>query len=408
MKYLTFLLLLFTPINGFRITIDKSSIAPNTTYSSTVIAPAPAFYPRMFMLTYPNGTQTAAGTVARHLNSEARIRFVVRTSITPEIFVELSSVITDTSGDPSVDLDNGFTYQMPNGTLLCAYRYHIGNGTNRLYRIRTSVSYDYGMTWIYFSTVAEGPIGIWEPFMYRWSGDDSNPNAVHVSYSAELTNGGEQDIVIQDSDDGGSNWSNISSRIHTAGSRNGMPGIVELFDHSLIAVFEGFWTGEWGHFTVNSARSFDGGITWPQREIVHTPPPMNNNVSPGTAGGNTLSSGSPQVAVCPDTGKIVVIYMTNEPSNGSLPWPSGASLGSVSAHLNYSNPTQLLNWTLVPEAIIPITSSFGFWPSFLLDPEAPFRSLPKNGVKAVDYSLRVAYQGDDSVGYLTESTLCID
>ena len=388
---------------GYMVTSSFTTTPPTKVeYSSTQISPAPAYYPRMFMLTYPNNTQVAAGTVSKITSGSHRIVFVIRTSNTPEIFTELTNVIDDTSGDPSVDLDNGYTFQMPNGTLICGYRYHIGNNSQRLYRIQTSISNDYGNTWSPASTIIEGPIGVWEPFIYRTSYDENYPNNVHVAYSAELTNGGIQDIVIQNSTDGGFHWME-QSRIHTDGSRNGMPGIVELFDHSLVAIFEGFWTDIWGHFTVNSARSFDGGLTWPQREIVHTPPSAGFGPN-----GHTLCSGSPQINICPDTGKIVVVYMTNEPNNGSQPWPAGASLGSVSAHLNYSNPAQLLNWTLVPEAIIPITTKAAYWPSFLSDPQDPLRKTSTKNGKGIDYSMRIAYQGDDSAAYITDSTVCID
>jgi hypothetical protein len=428
----------------------SASASPSTPLRdpSTVLSPAPAFYPRLAMMAYPNGTSVAVGTAAKPSGDTHQIAFLVRTSITPEVWVQQGYVVV-AQGGPDIDLDNGFTYQLPNGTLLCAYRHHDGNGTARTFRIQVSSSHDFGLTWSYASTVTQGPVGVWEPFMWS-SGYWDNATTVHVAYSAELTNGGEQDIVFQTSVDGGTAWNPVSSRIHTTLSRNGMPGVAELHDHSLVVVFEGFWTGFWGHFTVNSARSFDGGATWPQQEIVYAP--ANAGFGPST----TYCAGSPQVGVCPLTGKLVVIFMNNEPltsasSSGSIPaWPAGAHAAVVSAHLNYSNVSAPLNFTLSPPAAIPTLTPTIYWPSLLLDPQAPCMPGAAGAMGMSDgaatssgsgsgmrlgggvrgnsadadedadaaggvsgkatglYSLRVVYQADDNSAAVTDTTLCID
>jgi hypothetical protein len=383
---------------------------------STILSPAPAGYPRMTMMATPNGSSVALASFERPEGSTRRIVVYGRTTVVPEVFAQLGVAAEVPNATPDVDLANGYLLQLPNGTLLCAFRHHDGNGASRVFRIQVSASHDYGVTWALLSTVAQGPIGVWEPYLFRLTTDDNS--TVRVAYSAELTNGGEQDVVVQVSGDGGATWGAVSSRIHTPGSRNGMPAIIELLDHSLLAVFEGFWTGVWGDFTVNSARSFDGGTTWPEREMIHAP---NSSSSPG---GSSFDAGSPQAALCPVTGKIVVVYMSNEPTNVSTAdsavssWPDGAHAAVQSAHLNYTNVTAPLDWSLSPPAVIPTETPTIYWPSFFLDPDSPLgegegdeegeEGARRRRRLQVNYAMRIAYQGADGSAAVTDATVCID
>jgi len=146
-----------------------------------------------------------------------------------------------------------------------------------------------------------------------------------IAYAAELPVGADgramQDIALRASSDGGRTWTPEVGRIHTPGSRNGMPGIAVLSDGSWLAVFEGFWgPGGWGVYTVNACRSFDGGRTWVQRAIVHAP----------ASGSN---AGSPQVLRCAASGsggapeRVCVVFMSSEGQTArGLTWPDGAKL----------------------------------------------------------------------------------
>lgn len=427
------------------------SSATRTTADSTVVSPAPAGYPRLAMIN--NGTQ-AVGVVEKPDAQYRRLVFIVRTSIDPEAWAE-NTTIVEYPATPDVDLANGYMYQMPNGTLLCAYRHHDGNGANRVYRIATSMSDDFGLTWRLGGVISAGPVGVWEPMLYKWSGDAS-PDTVHVTYSAEITNGGEQDVVIQDSYDGGLTWGPVSARVHTQYSRNGMPGVSELRDHSLLMVHEGFQNApnasnpnRWGHFTVNSARSFDGGKTWPQQQVIFDPcagsdttPSSSSSAALSSSSSAALSSsssaavgyppcngtvswwdaGSPQVGVCAHTGKIAVVFMSNVPTSSSPPstsgaaWPDGASIFAISAHLNYTaNVSAPIDWSQGHPGVVPTEpdANQAYWPSMLLDPQV-FSGGNKQqeqehaDVSAGIYDLRVVYQGGDGSAQVTTSTLCID
>jgi hypothetical protein len=96
-----------------------------------------------------------------------------------------------------------------------------------VYRIALAASVDGGATWAPRAVVAEGPTGLWEPCLYLTSA-----GGLRVAYSAELANGGEQDIVQRGSPDGGRTWGPPQVVAHTPGSRNGMPGVARLGDGS--------------------------------------------------------------------------------------------------------------------------------------------------------------------------------
>ena len=314
--------------------------------SASTLAPPPAFYPRLLSPASP----LAPLAVFEDRNA-THLRLVISSRTAPppaEAWAPLSVAASAPAAD-GVDLANGHLLQLPSGALLCAYRHHDNSGPwgARVFRIQVSESTDSGATWHPLATVAEGPTGVWEPFLFRASGDA--PGAVRVFYSAELTNGGEQDIVARGSGDGGATWGGDATRVHTAGSRNGMPGVAELADGSLLLVMEGFWGPHgWGAFTVNAARSFDGGASWPQRQLVHSP----------AAGSN---AGSPQVVAVGGGGGACVCYMTSEPpAGGGGAWPGNARLAAVrGAGGNASAP---LAWGA--PAGVPTLSATALWPSF--------------------------------------------
>lgn len=399
-------------------------LARAQTAAGDLIAPAPAYYPRVTSITL-NGSPTAVAVMERpNSTMPHRLAFLQRTSASSEVWSDISSVRVDTSA--GTDLANGYIFQLPGdsqaearevpgpGSLLCAYRWHSGVGTaGVVYRIALSWSPDgQGLTWVPLANITQGATGVWEPMLYRHSADPAD--TVRVLYSAELTNGGEQDIVEQRSVDYGATWSSaVAARIHTPGSRNGMPGVVELPDTSLMMVFEGFWTGLWGSFTVNSARSFDAGDSWVQRQIVHAPAVLTECNGPGVP----CCAGSPQIGMCfPNSTSpapvLAVLFMSNEnhpgtpypagarkrthPDGGNVqgpvPWPGNAGIGLVLAPLDGQNITAPVNWTAygTQPTFLPLLSSSALWPAVFLDLSPP-HSTHAEGAAAVPL-LRASYQ----------------
>lgn len=312
------------------------------------LSPAPAYYPRLLPGT-PNAS--ALGVIEAPNSTYRRLVLLARTSASADApWAATGAVVAAANAANATDLSNGFLLRMRSGVILCAFRHHDSANEARVYRIQVVSSSNGGVTWSAAVTVTEGLVGVWEPFL---SQDASGE--VRVYYSAELTNGGEQDIVRQSSSDGGRSWGPVDARIHTPQSRNGMPGVTVLSDNSLLAVFEGFWSPSgWGHYTVNSARSFDGGTTWVQREIVHAP------------ANSTQNAGSPQVATSVD-GRVVVIFMSSEEDSSvgnACSWPDGAHLATSIASLDPNNTSA----PLIFSAPVPVPSTNNvFWPSLFPD-----------------------------------------
>ena len=346
---------------------------------SLQIAPPPAYYPRLLGGNNITGSPLAIGVVEAPTDAEKRLVMVRRTGLAPQESWAVAETVVSVPFAADVDLSNGYLLALPSGVLLCAYRHHNGTGADRVFRIQVSASSDIGVTWAQLATVTSGPVGVWEPLLFQFSSDDAQ--TVQIYYSAELTNLGEQDVVRQTSTDGGKTWGAVDARIHTPGSRNGMPGVVEVADGSAVIVFEGFWGPfGWNHFTVQSCRSFDRGATWIQCGILHAPTSSDFN------------SGSPQVAMCPGTTKIVAVFMTSDPSSSGSAWPDGAHIGIVSGHLNATNITAPIVFPSTA-SVVP-TATTAYWPATFYD--------------EAQQSLRVSYNPPDSSAQLTINTECID
>ena len=352
---------------------------------AALIAPAPAYYPRLALLRRAGGGAVFTGAALEVPTPSSRRLLFLSAPSPAGPWAASGSVIASAPvgvGAP-VDLGNGVLLQLPNGTLLCAYRHHDGAPPNRTFRIQLASSHDFGGTWAFAATIAAGPLGVWEPFLYLARAGDAG--ALRVAYSAELPAGAggrvEQDVVFQGSADGGGSWGAITARVHTGGSRNGMPGVALLPDGSQLAVFEGFWGGAWGAFTVNSARSFDGGASWVQRQVVHAPPPRAN-------------AGSPQVALCGGAaGKACAVFMSSE---GEAPpgqaWPAGAHAGLLCAPLDAANVSAPIDWARggAPTTVATETR-YIFWPSLFAAEEG---------------GAQVAYQGSDGAAYASGADVC--
>lgn len=367
--------------------LQSAALAP-------LLAPAPAYYPRV--AAFGNGSAFAA--VERPVAGVRRIVLLARASL-DGAWEDAGVIVEDATA--GVDLGNPMLFAS-GALLLCAFRHHTGAAPHRVYRIAVTASRDGGRSWSVAPAVASaGPTGVWEPFLWAHSSDTAG--TVRIVYAAEVVNGGEQDIVQRVSTDFGATWGGIVTRVHTPGSRNGMPGAAELCDSSVVLVFEAFLPGAWGAYVVNSARSFDGGATFPQRALVHAP----------LAAGR--DAGSPQVGVCPASGAVVAVFMSNEaaglvdsgaaadrsdslapPAAGGaasttpLRWPDGAHIAVVAAHVNATDASAPLSWGPA-SATLPIVTASAFWPSLFVEPFL--------------HVLRAAYQGDDSAAYLAEGAL---
>ena len=345
----------------------------------TEILPAPAFYPRLTVVptSDPSGFAFAAVETP---NATTRVLTLLRRLSAVYAWKPLSIIAADANASAAPDLSNPQLLMPSLGggrTLLCTYRHHTnsGPGGSRVYTVALSRSLDKGFTWEPLAVAASAATGLWEPFLFEVKGGMQ----LGLAYAAEITNGGEQDIVLRFSNDGGRSWSAEASRIHTAGSRNGMPGVAVLPNGYLLAIFEGFWGPDgWGHFTVNSAISNDGGATWPQemRQIVHAPP-----------AGRSLNAGSPQVAACPAAAgsapELCSVFMSDEPGAGVGPWPAGASILSLCAQPPY-------NWSAAgPPQVVPTDTATGYWPSLL----------------AIDGALHATYQTPPGAAQLVSARI---
>jgi len=240
----------------------------------------------------------------------------------------------------TTDLANPNLYQLPSGRLVISFRHHtMVPGQPTIYRIETCYTDDM-QHWSFLGTVdaytSSPKVGIWEPYLFQIPG---NPN-LYCAYAKELSNG-LQNIVARVSTNGGTTWGGEFIISSTANSRDGMPTVTVLPDNSLLAIFEGWWTPTRGKFTVNSRRSFDGGRTWTEPQIVHESPGAHN-------------SGAPW-ATRIENGNVVVVFMTDEDYGGALNWPSFASIKALVGSVQ----SNTVNWGQLQTIVGPNS----YWPS---------------------------------------------
>jgi len=346
--------------------LAASVLAESTRAAPTRISSAPAYYPRLL----PLNASRAVGVVEKPAGATRRLVFVARSA--NGTWSDGAVVAADSS--PDADLANGHVLALADGTLLAAYRHHTGSGASRVFRIQVSASSDGGATWALRSTVAAGPTGVWEPFLFHPGGDVS-PATVRVLYAAELTNGGEQDVVGRTSLDGGRTWSGEDVRVHTPNARNGMPGVSPLppAGARLVLVFERPTRAGPGapfsNFTVQSSVSTDGGATWGASATVHAP------------ADGAFNAGSPQVAACANGRRAVAVFMSDEGGAGGR-WPDGARVWASYADAA-GGAGGALEWGA--GAALPAATASVYWPSLLRDGDA----------------VRVVYQGDDAAAYVS-------
>jgi hypothetical protein len=150
----------------------------------------------------------------------------------------------------------------------------------------------------------------------------------------------EQDVVVQESVDGGLSWGPVRIVSRTARSRDGMPSVLRQPDGCLTIVHEGFGGASWGHFTVRALRSCDDGDSWTHQAV-----------SP-TGGGDAPTAHAPTIALLPD-GRALVAYYND------------AQEAQTQISLRPLNGTQDPGWDS-PHTVPEVPSSAS-WPNLFTD-----------------------------------------
>lgn len=130
-----------------------------------------------------------------------------------------------------VDVSNAFPWQLPDGTILVACRYHRLN--EKSINIEIYASSDNGRTWRLLSTPAHNSVGLWEPLLFQPS-----PRTLQVYYASEEGIHPDQRIEMKSSQDGGRTWGLPTVVARKPGSRDGMPAVVRTKKGDLLACFE--------------------------------------------------------------------------------------------------------------------------------------------------------------------------
>jgi len=192
-----------------------------------------------------------------------------------------------------VDLDNAFPLQLPDGSVLAAYRRH----TLGTYRIEVHASIDGGKHWALRGTIATGHDGLWEPILLLLP-----KGVVQAYYASEEGCKPDQRIEMRSSSDGGKTWGSPVAVARTKGSRDGMPGVVRLDKEELLAVFEAQDDSPY-RFVIRGVRSNDNGRTWATtRELIYRP---RNPVA------NRWAAGAPSIIRLPDM-RLLVSFQSDE------------------------------------------------------------------------------------------------
>ena len=193
-----------------------------------------------------------------------------------------------------VDLDNAFPLQLPDGTILVAYRHHTPDHN---YRIDVHASIDGGEHWAFRGTIATGYDGLWEPFLLLLP-----KGVVQAYYASEEDCKPDQRIEMRNSSDGGKTWGSPVTVAQKRGSRDGMPGVVRLDKEELLVVFEAQDDPPY-RFVIRGVHSGDNGRTWATtRELIYRP---RNPVR------ICWAAGAPSIIRLPDKG-LMVSFQSDE------------------------------------------------------------------------------------------------
>lgn len=300
--------------------------------------------------TYPRLTRLSDGSILlglTRLDPPAKV-LVVKRSVDEGRSFQPWGEVTRCEGD----CDNMFLLEVPSATetetgaaprVIAAFRNHdVDPHNHRLptyFRITVCESLDGGRTWTYLSQAAEKPApnGLWEPFLRLGARGE-----VQMTYSQELEPR-DQDTMLRTSADGGRTWS--AARTATGGGealRDGMTGVAATTDRgrpALVMVFE--TTRRPGVFSVEAVVSYDDGLSWAHRQVVHAPADPRAN------------AGAPQVEAFANGG-LATVFMSDEDVEGR-DWPRKATVKTV-----FGGPLLdgKIQWR-TPEDACPTPS---FWP----------------------------------------------
>jgi len=199
------------------------------------------------------------------------------------------------------DFANAFPLQLQNGRILVAFRDHIPLPNKDVnYRLPVYASDDNGKTWHYYSIVEDYKKtshyldGVWEPIFLQL------PNGELQCYYAD---GRDHGIVMRYSKDNGKTWSKKKIKVATCKKGDGMPGIVQLPDGTIVVDFESGETDK-QLVVVRCAFSKDNGRTWTKkRPLVYE--------AHNKSGKAKWSAAAPAIAQLKD-GRLIASFQTDE------------------------------------------------------------------------------------------------
>lgn len=272
-----------------------------------------------------------------------------------------TGLVASRAAEPGRTLANGFPLQLNDGRILVAYRDHERTASGVVHRLLVSCGDPADRGWRSLGAIQtnrDPACGLWEPFLL-----DASDGSIHAYYAREKA-GGDQDIVLRRSTDGGRTWCDETTVASQLGSRDGMPAAVILGDGSLVAIFESFREPGFARFVVRTVRSNDCGRTWTHRGDVHVPADANRN------------AGAPFLVRLSD-GRLFASFMTDE-GVSSPAWPHRADLAVLSSD---GIPTfESLRWG--PEPTVVETAPV-YWPSLVVTgPSEVLTLFDKAGPKA--------------------------
>lgn len=218
-------------------------------------------------------------------------------------------------------LANTNLYELGNGVVLCGYRAH--TPSNAAYKqfysaIRVSISYDYGETWDFLTTVVENTYigskftGFWEPDFLRLADGSTAIYYANDCIGGSLTNYPYvtsmkyQNIMVHIYDPVTETFGEpmVAQNGEKHNSRDGMPVLCTLSDGTYAMVIESSSLSEYS-FHIRISFSEDG-ITWSAPRPIYYPNTKNGKYA-----------GAPGIACLPD-GRIAVCFQTDDHSGTKL------------------------------------------------------------------------------------------
>ena len=199
------------------------------------------------------------------------------------------------------DFANAFPLQLQSGRILVSFRDHIPLPNKDVnYRLPVYASDDNGKTWHYYSIVEDYKKtshyldGVWEPIFLQL------PNGELQCYYAD---GRDHGIVMRYSKDNGKTWSKKKIKVATCKKGDGMPGIVQLPNGTIVVDFE---SGETDNQLVVTRCTFskNNGRTWTKkRPLVYE--------AHNKSGNAKWSASAPAIAQLKD-GRLIASFQTDE------------------------------------------------------------------------------------------------